>query len=36
MVRLLHTTGNGKFEETRTYNIPDTKQDEIRVRAVLT
>lgn len=36
MVRLLHTTGNGKFEETRTYNIPDTKQDEIRVRAVMT
>jgi len=36
MVRLLHTTGNGKFEETRTYNIPDTKDDEIRVRAVMT
>ena len=36
MVRLLYTTGNGKFEETRTYNIPDTKSDEIRVRAVMT
>jgi D-arabinose 1-dehydrogenase-like Zn-dependent alcohol dehydrogenase len=36
MVRLLYTTGNGKFEETRTYNIPDTKPNEIRVRAVMT
>ena len=36
MVRLLHTQGNGKFEETRTYNIPDTKNNEIRVRAVMT
>jgi len=36
MVRLLYTTGNGKFKETRTYNIPDTKPNEIRVRAVMT
>ena len=36
MVRLLYTTGNGKFEETSTYNIPDTKSDEIRVKAVMT
>src|SRR6056300_875247 len=36
MVRLLYTTGNGKFEETRTYNISDTKPNEIRVRAVMT
>ena len=36
MVRLLYTTGNGKFEETRTYNIPDTKSNEIRVRAIMT
>jgi len=36
MVRLLYTTGNGKFEETRTYNIPDTESNEIRVRAVMT
>lgn len=34
-VRLLHTQGQGKFEET-TWDLPELEEDQIRVQAVMT